>query len=175
MAMTKLNIRPIRELGFTDELPESGASLEENALQKARFVHNRFKVDCFAEDSGLEVEALGGEPGVHSARYSGDGKDALSNFNLVLSRMQGQANRAARFRAVIALIVGGREYLFEGVLHGNILNTASGTLGFGYDPIFAPKEEERSLAQLSAYEKNRISHRGMALRAMMAFLGNKVG
>lgn len=172
-AMTGLDIRPLSELGFTVELDESGSTLQENALQKARFVWQNFQVDCFAEDTGLEVEVLNGEPGVRSARYAGEGKSAEDNLRKVLAKVKGMNNRKARFRTVVALILKGHEHLFEGLLEGSIATKSRGTEGFGYDPVFVPAGSSLTLAQMSLSEKNQISHRAKAVRKMVDFLGNK--
>jgi XTP/dITP diphosphohydrolase len=172
-SLTRVDIRPLSDLGFGSELEETGTTLESNALQKARFVHNTFGVSCFAEDTGLEIEALTGEPGVQSARYAGENKLAEDNIRLVLERLQGKGNRRARFRAVIALVLNGEEHLFEGVLEGTITGEARGQSGFGYDPIFLPLGSARTLAEMTPEEKNVISHRGSALRAMMRYLDTK--
>lgn len=168
-----LNIKPITDLGFDDELAETGSTLEENARQKARFIHSRFYVNCFAEDTGLEIDTLNGEPGVRSARYAGEGKTAQDNVALVLQRMANSPNRQARFRTVIALILDGQEQLFEGTLEGEITNHPAGEGGFGYDPIFKPMGSDITLAQMTTEAKNRISHRARAMERMLTSLGNK--
>ncbi len=157
------------ELGITEEIPEEQDTLEGNALQKARYVYSRTGVDCFADDTGLEVEALGGEPGVHSARYATDGHDHAANRAL-LRRLAGADNRRARFRTVIALIRGGDEYLLEGRAYGTIAASEKGTGGFGYDSLFVPEGEERTFACMSDREKNALSHRGKAVRELARFL-----
>lgn len=169
-SITSVPIKSLRDLGHSLDLQESGSTLEENALQKARFVYNTFQVDCFSEDSGLEIEALNGAPGVNSARFAGASKDASQNIEKVLELMKTKQNRSGRFRAVIALIINGEERLFEGVLKGRIVQKASGSGGFGYDPIFSPNNELRTLAELSLKEKNAISHRGQAIRKMLEFV-----
>lgn len=156
--------------GITEDIPETGATLEENASQKSHYIHDRLGADCFADDTGLEVDALGGAPGVHSARYATDGHDFEANNRLLLKNMEGLADRRARFRTVISLILGGREYLFEGVVEGRIAETASGCGGFGYDPLFIPDGSSVSFAEMSAEEKNAISHRGRAVRKLAEFL-----
>ena len=165
----------LREIGCRDELPEEQETLEGNALQKARWVKARYGMDCFADDTGLEVEALGGEPGVRSARYAGEGHDAGANTRKLLARMEGVENRRARFRTVIALLLGGREYLFEGTVEGVITPETRGTGGFGYDPVFQPDGFENTFGELGAEVKNDVSHRGMAVRRLVAFLRERAG
>jgi len=159
-----------RECGITEEIPETQPTLEGNALQKARYLHDRTGRDCFADDTGLEVAALDGAPGVHSARYATDGHDFAANNRLLLANMEGVADRRARFRTVIALILGGEEFLFEGTVEGRIAETESGAEGFGYDPLFIPDGYDRSFAEMSAEEKNAVSHRGRAVRKLVGFL-----
>ena len=160
----------LREIGCRDELPEEQETLEGNALQKARWVRERYGLDCFADDTGLEVEALGGEPGVRSARYAGEGHDAGANMRKLLVRMAGVENRRARFRTVIALLLGGREYLFEGTVEGEIMRETRGAGGFGYDPVFRPEGFDGTFGELDAEVKNRVSHRGMAVGRLVSFL-----
>ena len=159
-----------RDCGVTEEIPETQPTLEGNALQKARYLYERTGLDCFADDTGLEVEALGGAPGVHSARYATDGHDFAANNRLLLQNLAGEENRRARFRTVVALILGGREYLFEGVVEGHIAQCASGSEGFGYDPLFRPDGYDRTFAQMTTEEKNAVSHRARAVRKLAAFL-----
>ena len=159
-----------RECGVMEEIPEEQETLEGNALQKARYLHDRTGLDCFADDTGLEVEALGGAPGVHSARYATDGHDFAANNRLLLKNLQGVENRRARFRTVIALILNGEEHLFEGVVEGRILDHETGHEGFGFDPLFVPDGCERTFAEMSAAEKNAISHRGRAVRKLAEYL-----
>ena len=160
----------LREIGCRDELPEEQDTLEGNALQKARWVRERYGLDCFADDTGLEVEALGGAPGVRSARYAGEGHDAGANMRKLLVRMAGVENRRARFRTVIALLLGGREYLFEGTVEGEIMRETRGAGGFGYDPVFRPEGFDGTFGELDAEVKNRVSHRGMAVGRLVSFL-----
>ncbi len=162
-----------KEAGVEEEIPEDQPTLEGNALQKARYLKARTGLDCFADDTGLEVEALGGAPGVHSARYATDGHDFKANNRLLLKNMEGVENRRARFRTVIALIFEGKEYLFEGIVQGEILEAECGEEGFGYDPLFRPDEAQCSFAQMTAEEKNAISHRGRAVRKFAEFLCNR--
>ncbi len=162
-----------RDCGVTDEIPETSATLEGNALQKARYLKERCGVDCFADDTGLEVESLDGAPGVHSARYATAGHDFDANNRLLLKNLEGKDNRKARFRTVIALIEGDEEILFEGVVEGCIATQHSGLEGFGYDPIFIPEGKDITFAQMSSAEKNEISHRARAVRKLVNYLKNK--
>ena len=150
--------------------PETQPTLEGNAAQKARYLYERTGCDCFADDTGLEVEVLGGAPGVHSARYATDGHDFAANNRLLLQNLAGKQNRRARFRTVIALILGGEEHLFEGIVRGRIIEHETGDEGFGYDPLFRPEGFDRTFAQMTADEKNATSHRGRAVRQVAAFL-----
>ena len=159
-----------RECGIDEDIPEEQPTLEGNALQKARYIYARTGMDCFADDTGLEVDALGGEPGVRSARYATDGHDDEANKRLLLERMQGVEARGAQFRTAIALIIGSKEYLFEGIVRGNITLEEQGDGGFGYDPLFVAEGGEQSFAEISAKEKNAISHRGRAVRKLAEFL-----
>ena len=160
------------EAGITEEIPENGSTLAENASQKSHYIHDRLGVDCFADDTGLEVDALDGAPGVHSARYATDGHDFAANNRLLLKNMEGKRDRRARFRTVISLILDGREYMFEGRVEGRIAESESGAGGFGYDPLFIPEGSGVSFAEMSAEEKNAISHRGQAVRRLADFLNN---
>lgn len=159
-----------RDCGICGDIPETQATLEGNALQKARYLYERTGVDCFADDTGLEVAALGGAPGVRSARYASDEHDFAANNRLLLRNMEGIADRRARFRTVIALILDGREYLFEGIVEGRIIDRACGCEGFGYDPLFVPEGYDRTFAEMEAGAKNAISHRGRAVRHLADFL-----
>lgn len=157
--------------GLTDNIPEDGDTLERNALQKARYVFERLRCAVFADDTGLEVDALNGAPGVYSARYAGEAKDPQANIRKLLHELEGEVNRRARFRTVIALIVDGKEWLFEGVVEGDILCAeTSGSKGFGYDPIFRPAGHKLSFAEMALAEKNAISHRGLAVSKLVEFL-----
>ena len=174
----RYDIKGLADIGCHEDIPENGSTFEENALQKARYVHEHYGVDCFADDSGLEVDALGGEPGIFTARYAaingyGDGHDSSANIRLLLERMQGENNRRARFRTAIALIKDGRERLFEGVVEGNITTELRGTDGFGYDPVFSPLERDITFAEMGPDEKNRISHRARAVEALVRGLSEE--
>jgi len=160
----------LEDIGCKEELPETSGTIPGNAFQKARYLHQHYEVDCFAEDTGLEIDALNGEPGVHSARYAGSGRSDASNMELVLKKLEGKKNRSASFRTVIALILNGREYNFEGIAPGTIRKAPSGTGGFGYDPIFQPDGFDITFAQMPASEKNAISHRGKAVQQLTGFL-----
>ena len=159
-----------RMCGVEEEIPETAETLEGNARQKARYLYERTGLDCFADDTGLEVEALNGAPGVHSARYATDGHDFAANNRLLLKNLEGETNRRARFRTAICLIEGGEEHLFEGIVEGHIIDHESGTEGFGYDPLFVPEGYDCTFAEMSADEKNAISHRGRAVRKLVAYL-----
>lgn len=160
----------LEEIGFHEEIEETGSTLEENALLKARTIHERFGLNCFADDSGLEIEALNNEPGVYSARYAGEPVDHDQNITKVLHNLQGVTNRQARFRTLIALIIDGQEHLFEGSIPGTIRTERSGEKGFGYDPIFQPEGFSITFAEMDLDDKNRISHRGKAIKQMSTFL-----
>ncbi len=158
---------------FTEELLETGNTLEANALQKVRQVYKETGGNCFADDTGLEVESLNGTPGVYSARYAGEQKNSEDNMALLLQKLEGKDNRRARFRTVIALIWEGKEYIFEGVCEGAIVTVRSGAKGFGYDPIFMPDGEERTFADMSVAAKATMSHRGRALEKLITFIKSK--
>lgn len=160
----------LKAIQCVDDIPEEQDTLEGNALQKARYIHDKFGMDCFADDTGLEIEALNNAPGVYSARYAGEGHDAEANMKKVLHNMNGINHRDARFRTVIALILGHEEFLFEGIVEGEILTSKHGLEGFGYDPIFRPKGFQESFAEMTLVDKNKISHRGQATRKLCLFL-----
>jgi len=164
-------IQSLLDLNYLEELEETQETLEGNALQKARFVYQKFGKACFADDTGLEIESLNGEPGVYSARYGGPEKSFEKNMDLVLSKLAGKENRNAQFRTVVALIdENGEEHLFEGICKGEILREKVGDGGFGYDPIFRPDGYRETFAQLSMETKNKISHRGLAVGRLIKFL-----
>ena len=158
------------DLGYTEDIPETGNTLEHNALQKARFVWEKFGLPCFSDDTGLEIDALNGAPGVFSARYAGEARDPKANLQLVLQNMAGETRRTARFRCVIALIIAGKETYFEGSINGVVLTAPQGEQGFGYDPVFQPDGYDCSFAEFAIEEKNKISHRGQAVRKLVDFL-----
>lgn len=171
----KYEVLSVFDLPVSEELPETGDTLTANALQKARYIHDRFGVNCFADDTGLEVEILNGEPGVYSARYAGPQKNANDNMTLLLQKLQGKNNRRARFVTVMALIINGQEHVFEGAVEGQILDHQQGTGGFGYDPIFKPTGYSKTFAEMSLEEKSTISHRAIAVKKMSAFMAQIPG
>lgn len=160
----------LKDIKCMDEIPENQDTLEGNALEKSRYVHDKFKVNCFADDTGLEIEALENRPGVYSARYAGEKKDPGANMDKVLEEMQHVSHRKAKFRTVIALILEDKEYLFEGVVEGVITKEKKGKKGFGYDPIFLPDGYDRTFAEMDLDEKNTISHRARAVNQLVSFL-----
>lgn len=172
----EFEIVSLKEIGCHEDIPETGNTLEENALQKARYVSERYHISCFADDTGLEVETLGGAPGVHSARYAeGTDHDSEANMTKLLGELEGKENRQARFRTVIALIELGEDetenvHLFEGIVEGHISTERQGTEGFGYDPIFVPEGYEKSFAALGETIKNHISHRARAVKKLAEYL-----
>jgi XTP/dITP diphosphohydrolase len=169
----EFEIVSLQDIGCHEELPETGETLDHNAFQKARYVKENYGVDCFADDTGLEVDSLAGAPGVYSGRYAGEPRSDERNIELLLTNLKGQQARNARFRTVIALILEGEEYKFEGMAAGEILEKKIGLGGFGYDPIFRPEGFEQSFAELTMAEKNEISHRGKAVKALIEFLSNR--
>lgn len=160
----------LNDIYFSEEIPETGDTLEANASQKSFYIWDRYKIDCFSDDSGLEVEALNNEPGVRSARYAGEGRNSEDNVTKVLQALQGEKNRKACFRCVISLIINGKEYLFEGRADGEIMTERRGAAGFGYDPIFCPIGYTQSFAEMDSFLKNTISHRGRAVQKLVRFL-----
>jgi XTP/dITP diphosphohydrolase len=152
-----------------DDIPETAETLEGNAILKANYITDKYGYDCFADDTGLEVEALGGSPGVYSARYAGSENDANANVQKLLRAMHGYTDRNAQFRTVIALNLKGKQYLFEGICKGEIIKNPQGQNGFGYDPIFKPKGFDKSFAEMSLVEKNNISHRALAINKLVKF------
>ena len=167
-----IELLSLADINCNEEIPEDHETLEENATQKAEYIYKKYKVNCFADDTGLEIDALNNEPGVYSARYVGVDKDAKANMKKVLKNLEGESNRLARFRTVISLFLNDEEYQFEGIVHGNILESEKGRDGFGYDPIFEPKGYSISFAEMEMSEKNRISHRGLAVQKLVKFLLN---
>jgi XTP/dITP diphosphohydrolase len=166
----RFDIISLEEVGIREDIPETADTLEENALQKARFVYERTGLDCFADDTGLEVDALDGAPGVYSARYAGAKASFDDNMDKLLEALEGKENRKAKFRTVISLIFAGNEYLFEGRVDGVILSGKSGSGGFGYDPVFLPDGFDKSFAEMEANQKNAISHRGRSVQKLVKFL-----
>lgn len=163
-------LKDLNDIGILEEIEENGKTLEENALIKARYLHVRLNENCIAEDSGLEIESLNGEPGVRSARYAGNQRNDENNIQLVLEKMKGMKNRKARFRTVIALIFANHEYLFEGTVNGVIALAPKGEHGFGYDPLFIPEPYDQSFAELGDEIKVKISHRSIAIKKLIHFL-----
>ena len=162
----------LKDLGITDEIPETGDTLKKNALQKAKYVYDKTGLDCFSDDTGLEIEALDYRPGVYSAMYAGPDCNAENNMRKVLEELGEIPNRTAQFKTVIALILQGREYFFEGVIKGKVLKQKKGKDGFGYDPIFRPLGYKESFAEMSIAQKNEISHRGLAVKKLVEFLSS---
>jgi len=167
---TSVELSSLNDLNFSKEIEETGKNLKENALIKAQTIYQTFKTNTFADDTGLEIDFLNGEPGVLSARYAGSDKNSEANIQKVLNLMQGETNRKARFRTVIALIYNQQEFLFEGIVEGQILETPRGNKGFGYDPIFQPQGYNLSFAEMSASIKNSISHRAKAIEKLIQFI-----
>ncbi|MEI7595177.1 MAG: RdgB/HAM1 family non-canonical purine NTP pyrophosphatase [Bacteroidota bacterium] len=165
-----ITIKSLAEIGFNEEIPETHETLSENAFEKSEHIFKRFNVNCFADDTGLEIEALNGAPGVYSARYAGVGCSFQDNVNKTLLEMKGKTNRKARFRTVVSLILEGKEYQFEGIVDGEILTEPTGKDGFGYDPIFKPTGYDQSFAEMDLDEKNKISHRARAFNKFAEFL-----
>jgi XTP/dITP diphosphohydrolase len=163
-------ITGLSDLNITEEIPEEAETLEENALFKARYVHEKTGMNVFADDTGLEVTALGGAPGVYSARYAGESKSFDDNIDKLLQEMHGITDRSARFRTVIALILDKQEYLFEGIVEGEIITERKGNGGFGYDPVFRATGSDKTFAEIPLQEKNSISHRARAMRQLISFL-----
>ena len=159
----------LKDIGCDTDIPETGDSFEDNALLKSSYVAEHYQLSCFADDSGLEVEALNNKPGIFSARYSGERNDQ-ANLNLVLSKLEGNETRNARFKTVISLIKDGANHFFEGIIEGVLTHAPEGDQGFGYDPIFKPKGYDRTFAQMTTAEKNAISHRALAMKKLIAFL-----
>lgn len=170
IAGSEISVLGLADYNFFEEIPETENSFKGNALQKARYFYDRYHCNCFADDTGLEVEALDGRPGVFSARFAGEHATYSQNVDKLLNEMQGIQNRRARFVTVVALILNGTEYLFEGEINGTITETPRGSSGFGYDPVFKPDFSNQTFAELGEEEKNRHSHRGIALRKMIDFL-----
>lgn len=172
IAGDRFRILSLADINCHDDIPETADTLEGNARQKARYVKEKYGYDCFADDTGLMVDALGGAPGVYSARYAGPGHDSKANMDLLLRNLDGVTERSARFVTVICLILNGEERIFEGRVEGEILTAPQGEAGFGYDPVFKPAEADRSFALMTPDEKNAISHRGRATAALLSHLLN---
>ena len=164
------NLQSLSDIGCLNEIAETGQTMNENAVIKAQFVYENYKMNCFSDDSGLEVEALNGAPGVFSARYAGEPKNDVNNINKLLEELKNSTNRKAQFKTVIALIFMGEKYFFEGVITGKISNEIFGTNGFGYDPVFVPDGYAETFAQMKFETKNKISHRAIAVKKLVEFL-----
>ena len=171
-AVNSFEVVGLKEMGMHEDIAETGITLEENALIKSKYIYQKTGFSCFADDTGLEVDALDGRPGAYSARYAGEQATAEANMEKLLSELQNQKNRSARFRTVISLIIKGKEYSFEGKVEGEILHQKTGIDGFGYDPIFKPTEYDQSFAEMTMKQKNEISHRGMAVKKLIHFLSH---
>lgn len=171
----QFKILPLREAGVLIDIPEPHDTLEENATEKSSTIYRLTGKDCFSEDTGLEVDALHGEPGVRSARYAGDAADPKENIEKLLNKLDGQTERRAQFRTVISLILDGREYQFEGICPGIITTGVSGEKGFGYDPIFIPDGDDKTFAEMNMEEKNKYSHRRKAVDKLISFLNSLHG
>lgn len=167
----KVEVLSLKDIQCDADIPETADTLEGNAILKAEYIYRHYGLDCFADDTGLEVEALNGAPGVYSARYAGgEGHDSEANMRKLLAEMEGKTNRKAQFRTAICLIEGGAEHLFEGVVKGEIIEEKRGASGFGYDPVFMPEGYTETFAEMGSEEKNRISHRARAVQALCAYL-----
>lgn len=167
----KVEVLSLKDIQCDVDIPETADTLEGNAVLKAEYIYRHYGLDCFADDTGLEVEALNGAPGVYSARYAGgEGHDSEANMRKLLAEMEGKTNRKAQFRTAICLIEGGAEHLFEGVVKGEIIEEKRGASGFGYDPVFMPEGYTETFAEMGSEEKNRISHRARAVQALCAYL-----
>ncbi|MCX6231598.1 MAG: non-canonical purine NTP diphosphatase [Bacteroidetes bacterium] len=173
LIIDSINLLSLSDINCFEEIPETQHTLKGNASQKSHFVFDKFGVNCFADDTGLEIEALNGDPGVYSARYAGEGCSFQDNIEKVLLNMDGNINRKAKFTTVISLLLDGKEYFFEGFVNGIILTEKLGKEGFGYDPIFMPEGYNISFAEMTLEEKNKISHRAMAVNKLAAFLNLK--
>jgi len=166
----KFHLLSLKDINCFDDIPETANTLEGNAAIKAQYIWEKFGKNCFADDTGLEVDALNGQPGVYSARYAGEDQDSEANLSKVLDELAGNLNRKARFRTMICLIIDGKEYYFEGIVNGNLLSERQGKEGFGYDPIFVPVGYDKTFAEMDMAVKNKISHRGIATEKLINFL-----
>jgi XTP/dITP diphosphohydrolase len=165
-----LEILSLEDIGCFEDIPETADTIKGNAIQKAEYVYTNYGYNCFADDTGLEIEALNGEPGIYSARYAGEQKNAEDNMNKVLEKLQGITNRKAQFKTVIALIIDGKQTCFEGIAKGEMTTEKSGSEGFGYDPIFKPKGFDITFSEMDLIQKNKISHRALAMKQLISFL-----
>ncbi len=166
----KFEILGLKDIGCNEDIPETAETIEENSMQKAEYVYRKYNIDCFADDTGLEIEALNGRPGVYSARYAGEEKNMEKNIEKILSELKDKTNRKARFKTVISLILNDEKYQFEGIVNGEIIKSKQGAGGFGYDPVFMPEGYKITFAEMSSEEKNLISHRGRAVQKLIEFL-----
>ena len=169
----KFNIIGLKELEYYDDIPETKMTLEENASDKANFIYHKFNMDCFADDTGLEVEALDNKPGVHSARFAGPQRNSNDNIDKLLHELSDIKNRNAKFKTIVSLLFNGNEYIFEGIVNGKIIDEKRGDSGFGYDPVFVPKGYSQTFAEMSLDEKNKISHRAIAIKKLIEFLNSQ--
>ena len=174
IAGNDFTVMSLGDIGFVGDIPETQDSLEGNACQKSKFIYEKTKMNCFADDTGLEIDALDGRPGVYSARYAGEGCNFSDNINKILKELDEIENRKAKFRSVICLIIDGEEYLFEGRIDGTIGTERKGDTGFGYDPVFIPNGYQQTFAEMPPYLKNGVSHRGRAMLKMMKFIRKRV-
>ena len=172
MLSNAIEVLSLKDIGCFEDIEETESTLEGNAKLKADYITEKYGFDCFADDTGLEVEALDGNPGVYSARYAGEHGNAEKNMDKLLNELQNKSSRKAKFRTIIALNLKNKQYLFEGICDGEILNEKSGVKGFGYDPIFKPKNASSSFAEMNSEEKNIISHRGIAIQELVQFLNS---
>ena len=169
----EITILSLKDIDCLEEIPETAPTIEGNAILKANYVTKKYGYSCFADDTGLEVEALNGEPGVYSARYAGEQKNADANMNKLLTNLADKENRKAQFKTVICLNLNGNQHVFEGIIKGEIINEKRGSEGFGYDPIFIPNGYDKTFAEMPIAEKSKISHRGLAVEKLVAFLTKK--
>jgi len=169
----KFELLSLADINCFEEIPETSPTIEENSLEKAEYVHKKYKTDCFADDTGLEIEALDGSPGVYSARYAGEDKNMEKNIEKILSELEKKDNRNARFKTVVSLILNGETHQFEGIINGKIIKEKTGESGFGYDPVFMPDGYDITFAEMDAAFKNKISHRGIAVQKLVDFLNAK--
>jgi len=172
LAGDKFHLLSLKDINCYDDIPETADTLEGNAALKAQYIWEKFGINCFADDTGLEVDVLNGQPGVYSARYAGEDQDSEANLSKVLEELKDNSNRKARFRTVICLIIDGKEHYFEGIVNGNLLSVRQGKEGFGYDPIFVPDGYNNTFAEMDMDVKNKISHRGIATEKLIVFLKN---
>lgn len=171
----QIELIDLENLGFKEDVPENADTLEGNALEKANFIYSKYNIDTISDDTGLEVESLNGEPGIYSARYAGESKNSDDNIDKLLQNLKGKSNRKAQFKTVIALILDQKEYVFEGIVEGEITESRKGEMGFGYDPVFQPTGYNKTFAEMTLEDKNKISHRARALKKLTIFLNELVG